>query len=437
MKTISFAAQVPVVGKYDVVVCGGGPAGFIAAIAAARNGAKTAVIEQYGFFGGMSTAGLVVPISVFSVRGKRVIGGVPWDFVEALEAFEGGAYVEHPLNNVAIDPEKYKLIAQRMVKEAGVDMYMHSTLTGIQTKNGKVTAVTFQNKNGMEAVEADYVIDCTGDGDVAAWAGVPMQEMNGEKLQPGSFIFCLDGVDTDSELVKDAMHHRKQNENMHSLPVRNKLNEMAKDHPEWPIFGGPWFCTLLRPGCIAINMTRTDMDATDNRDFTDAECRLREDIFTWAKILKENFPEFRNSYVCATATQAGPRETRRIKGMHTITAQEYLTGYEYPDSVSRGMHPIDIHTTDGSRQEVRFLEQAAFVPYRSLIAENFPNLLVAGRCISADRQAFASLRVQASAMGEGQAAGVAAALCVKAGCTVQDVDVELLRNTLKDMGAIL
>ena len=184
-------------------------------------------------------------------------------------------------------------------------------------------------------------------------------------------------------------------------------------------------------------MTRTAADACDNRDYTAAECRLREDVYRMAAVLRENFAEFKDCYVASVATQAGIRETRRIKGVHTMTAEEYMSGYKYEDSISRGAHPIDIHATKGSSQMTHFLEQAAYVPYRALIAENFPNLLVAGRCISADRKAFASMRVQASCMGTGQAAGVAAAMAAKGGCAVQDVDTVALVARLKDIGAEL
>ena len=128
MDSVRVQKDVRVVGSYDVVVCGGGPAGFIAAIAAARQGAKTAVIERYGFFGGLATSGYVTPISVFSYNGERNIGGIPWEFIERLRAM-GGAIVEEPLNNIAFDIELYKLCAQRMVIEAGVDMYMNSVIT--------------------------------------------------------------------------------------------------------------------------------------------------------------------------------------------------------------------------------------------------------------------------------------------------------------------
>lgn len=434
MKSITITKQVAVVGSYDVVVCGGGPAGVFAAIAAAREGAKVAIVEQYGFLGGMATAGLVMPLSVFTYQNKKVIGGIPWEFLERLEAM-GGGYIEKPLGNVAFDPELYKLCMQRMVLEAGIDLYMHSYISGFtKREDGVIESIIFENKNGSEALEAKVFIDCTGDADLAAMVGVPMQEQNGEPLQPLSTYFVLAGVDTQSPLVNEAMHHNKQGENCHCLPIRNYLLEHAEEL-NIPEFGGPWFCTTLHEGCVAVNMTRTAADACDNRDYTAAECRLREDVYRMAEILRTNFKEFENCYVQTVATQAGIRETRRIKGVHTMSAEEYISGYRYEDSVSRGAHPIDIHATKGSSQVTHFLEQAAYVPYRALIADNFANLLVAGRAISADRKAFASMRVQASCMGTGQAAGVAAAMAAKADCSVKNVDIVTLVQKLREIGA--
>ncbi|MGN0195398.1 MAG: FAD-dependent oxidoreductase [Candidatus Cryptobacteroides sp.] len=435
MKELQVNRTAKAAGSYDVVVCGGGPAGFIAAIAAARQGARTAIVEQYGFFGGMATTSYVTPISVFTYNGKLVIGGIPWEFVGRLCEI-GGAQVEHPLGNVAFDPEMYKLMCQRMVLEAGVDMYMHSFLTGCIKDGNRITHILMDNKNGTEAIEGKVFVDCTGDADLASSAGVPMQGSEGRPLQPLSSYFLLGGVDTSTPMMQEAIHHNKQGENCHCLPVRQKLLAL-KDRLGIPEFGGPWFCTTLHPGCIAVNMTRTSADATDNRDFTAAECRLREDVFKMARVLRENVEEFRDCYVSAIAVHGGIRETRRIRGVHTISAEEYLGAFEYPDSISRGAHPIDIHKAGGAEQNVTFLKEPAYVPYRSLIAPGFPNLLVAGRCLSADKIAFASLRVQASCMGTGQAAGIAAAQCAAAGTTVQDADTGKLRDTLRTFGAVI
>lgn len=431
-----FCKDAPVVGSYDVVVCGGGPAGFMAAIAAARQGAKTAIIEKYGFLGGMATAGFVAPISEFAFGGEHVIGGLPWEFVERLEAM-GGAKVEMPKGNVDFDPELYKLLAQRMILEAGVNMFMHSSLIGCGSKNGSIRRVIIENKNGFEALEAAIFIDCTGDADLSFMAGVPMQENPEGELQPSSFCFILSGVDTDSALMERYMYHDGKKGSSQCNPVREKLLALKEAGEDIPDFGGPWFNNVMHKGSVAVNITRAAADSTDNRNYTAAECSLREDIFKFAKLLRENFPEFKDSYVSATAPQAGIRESRRILGVHTVTAEEYVSAMHYEDSISRGAHQIDIHASKGSSQVLIKLEQSPYVPYGSLIAENFPNLLVAGRCISTDRKANASLRVMASCMGLGQAAGAAAAQCAAKGIPVQNADVPELVGVLKDWGAFL
>ena len=435
METIRIEKNIPVVGRYDVVVCGGGPAGFIAAIAAARKGASVALVEQYGFLGGMATTSYVAPLSVFTYKGRKVIGGIPWEFIERLEEL-GGGLIEKPLGNVAFDPELYKLLCQRMVLEAGVKLYLHSYLSGCVCGDGRISQVIIENKSGSQALEADVFIDCTGDADLAYMAGVPMQDKSGRPLQPMSSYFILNGVDTDSPMVREAMHHNKQGENCYCLPMRKKMLELQEEL-DIPDFGGPWYCTTLHDGCVAVNVTRVSADACDAEQLSAAECSLREDCFRMAGIFRKLFPEFRNCYVASVAVNGGVRETRNIKGMHVISAQEYLNAFHYEDSISRGAHPIDIHASKGASQSVTFLEEPAYVPYRALIAEGFPNLLVAGRCLSADRVAFASLRVQASCMGSGQAAGVAAALASASGVAVQDVDVASLVAELKDMGAQL
>ena len=435
METIRIEKNIPVVGRYDVVVCGGGPAGFIAAIAAARKGASVALVEQYGFLGGMATTSYVAPLSVFTYKGRKVIGGISWEFIERLEEL-GGGLIEKPLGNVAFDPELYKLLCQRMVLEAGVKLYLNSYLSGCVCGDGRISQVIIENKSGSQALEADVFIDCTGDADLAYMAGVPMQDKSGRPLQPMSSYFILNGVDTDSPMVREAMHHNKQGENCYCLPMRKKMLELQEEL-DIPDFGGPWYCTTLHDGCVAVNVTRVSADACDAEQLSAAECSLREDCFRMAGIFRKLFPEFRNCYVASVAVNGGVRETRNIKGMHVISAQEYLNACHYEDSISRGAHPIDIHASKGASQSVTFLEEPAYVPYRALIAEGFPNLLVAGRCLSADRVAFASLRVQASCMGSGQAAGVAAALASASGVSVQDVDVPSLVAELKDMGAQL
>lgn len=426
----------PLAGKYDVVVIGGGPAGFIAAIAAARQGAKTAIIERYGFLGGMATIGYVAPISVFALKNELVIGGIPWEFVKRLESM-GGAFIEWPKANIDFDIELYKLCCQRMILEAGVDMYMHSSMVGCEMSGKQIDSVIIENKNGLESIESKVFVDCTGDGDLAHMADVPMQPNPDGELQPSSFGFILSGVDTKSDLLNKCLYHNGINGPSQCKPVREKLLAMKASGVDLPDFGGPWFNNSMHEGSVIVNITRRAADSTNNRNFSAVECQLREDIFTFTKVLKENFKEFKDCYVSSTAPQAGIRESRRILGVHTVTADEYVNALHYEDSISRGIHPIDLHASKGTHQTRIDLTQPAYVPYRALIAPEYPNLLVAGRCISTDRQALASLRVMASCMGTGQAAGAAAAQSVASGCTVQDVDTAALVATLKDWGAVL
>lgn len=433
--SVLITKNAPIVGEYDVVVCGGGPAGFIAAIAAARNGARTALVERYGFLGGMATMGYVNPVSVFTYNDSQVVGGIPWEFVQKLENM-GGGFIEKPLGNVAFEQEHYKLLAQRMTLEAGVDLYMHSYLSGCVMDGGRISQVIIENKNGTEALSSKVFIDCTGDGDLAALASVEMQPDEGAPLQPLSSYFILGGVDLDTPMMQEAICHNKQGENCHCLPVREKLLE-RKEELGIPEFGGPWFCRTGQDGVVTVNMTRTAGNAIDNRDFVRAECVLREDAFRMAALLKDNFDEFKDSYLIAVSVQGGIRETRRIKGVHTITADEYVTAYHYHDSIARGAHPIDIHVASGPAQNITFLKTPAYVPYRALIAPTHSNLIVAGRCLSADKKAFASLRVQASCMDMGQAAGTAAAMAAISGLPVQGVNTELLVAKLREQGSII
>lgn len=420
---------------YDVVVCGGGPSGVMAAIAASRLGAKVALIEQYGMLGGMATMGFVAPISEFFFHGKQVIGGIPWEFIKRLEAM-GGAHIEMPKGNVSFDIELYKLCMQRMILEAKVDLYLHSFLSACQRSGNTVNSAVVNNKSGRIEIRGKMFIDCTGDADLCHMMGVPMQPNDGA-WQPSSFCFVISGVDTSTQMMQDAIHHTGKVPRAQCWPVREKLLELKKQGVDMPDFGGPWFNDICHPDAVVVNMTRASVDSTDNKNFTQTECQLREDIFKFHSILKENVPEFRNSYVSSTAPQAGVRESRRILGAYTIPVEEYVEAKHYDDSISRGAHPIDIHATKGTNQVLKSLKSSPYVPFRSLITNDYPNLLVAGRCLSCDRPTLASLRVQASCMGLGQAAGAAAALCAGKGVKVQQTDISKLISTLKTWGAFL
>lgn len=429
MNKLTRTYQIPVIGHYDIVVCGGGPAGFVSAVAAARCGAKVALIERYGFLGGMATAGNVAPITEFMHEGKLVVGGIPLEFVRRLEA-NGQGTMCAPRGNFVFHPEGYKLEAQRMVLESGVDLYLHAYLSDCVVDDGKITHIVFESKSGTQALEADYVIDATGDGDVAFLAGVPMLDYHCP-LQPSTLYFVLGGVKTD--MVPGYYPSHAGSSMKH---VREFLNELSKTQ-DVPQFGGPWCMAGMGDGIAVMNMSRTALDWTDEADATEAECQLRENVNRLVELLREHFEEFSDAHLISTATQVGIRETRHIRGVHVLTGDEYKVAKFFPDSIARCSHPIDIHSNTDNSQICIYLEKAAYLPYRSIIAKGFPNLLVPSRCFSADREAFASARVQAGVMGLGQAAGAAAAMCCEDGRSVLDADIARLRAKLIKWGAYL
>lgn len=433
MEKISLTREVPVVGEYDVVVCGGGPAGFIASVAAARNGAKTALIERYGFLGGAATASLVNPISTFKKDGAKVIGGIPWEFVEKLSEI-GGAIPDYENGNVPVDVEKYKLIAQRMVIDAGVKLYLHSYLSDVICEEGRVSHVLINNKSGTSALKAKYFVDCTGDADLCYLCGFPLQEMpSTAELQPASLGFRIGGAKMEQVT---GVHPRTPGAKFQMYQVREIFQSLS-GREEVPNFGGPWFCTVLLDdaGILNVNISRTAASAVDAESVTEAECSLREDVYRLFYLLKTYVPAFSESYLILGATQTGFRESRRILGEHVLTEEEYVGAFHFEDSVARGAHPLDMHRAGDSGQDVRFLSGAGYIPYRSLISRKIDNVFAAGRCISADRPSFASIRVQATAMALGQAAGTAAALCARDDCKSFELSVPLLRDVLKEQGA--
>jgi ribulose 1,5-bisphosphate synthetase/thiazole synthase len=393
-------------GSYDVVVCGGGVAGFAAAVSAARAGMKTAIIERFNSFGGTATHGNVIPVSGFFHKEKRVVGGIGWELIQRLEAV-GAAQVEMPKGHVSVNIELLKLEMQRMLLESGVALYLNSYITDTLLEAGKAKYVVFESKSGTEALEAECVIDATGDGDVCHLAGVAMQEKK-EELQPMSMCFLLDGVDLTTDLMRDCIHHNglggKPSENRvireYLLTRTDKLSQ----------FGGPWFNTLLRGNAVAVNMTRSAGDSTDRESQTQAELKMREDIFTAVELLREHFPEFKDAHVVSTPIMAGVRESRHILGEEMARAEEMLSGKRYPCEVAHCAHPMDIHSAKSSNQQLIRLEGAAYVPHGTLVPQGSRNLLVAGRCLCADQGAYASIRVQATLMSIGEAAGLMAAM---------------------------
>lgn len=429
--SIRFEQSLPVRICYDIVVCGGGPAGYVAAIASARLGARTALVEQLGFLGGLATAGLVAPVSEFNKNGRRIIGGIPWEIMERLAAM-GGADLTYPIGNVPYDPETYKLVIQQAVIEAGVDIYLDTALTGCAMKDDRITHVCVSGKLGAFALGGKVFIDCTGDALLCRHAGVPFQPVPEDAdCQPATLCFRLGGVDTDH---LEKIHLREANTRYFNSRVKEILGACGEDVPN---FGGPWFCWAMRDGVVNVNMTRAQVSLTDPLAAAQMSCQLRIDAHRFTVLLRKYVPEFANCWLMETAALAGWRESFRIRGAHVLSGGELLSSERFDDTIAASAHPVDIHLAGSSGQKVTFLDREGFIPYRALYAQDFPNLLAAGRCISADRAAFASVRVQAPCMATGQAAGTAAALCCQSGKSVSEIPIPALLDTLRANGAIV
>lgn len=431
--SISLNKSAKVAGSYDVVVCGGGVAGFAAAVSAARAGLKTAIVERFNSFGGTATLGMVMPISGFFHKEKRVVGGIGWELVERLQA-ENAALVEMPKGHVSANVEYIKLEMQRMLLESGVELYLNCYLTDCIAEDGKVTHVVIESKSGTEALAAKCFIDATGDGDLCHLAGVPMMP-RGEELQPMSMCFTLDGVDLTTDLMRDCIHHN-------GLGGKASCNQEIRDYlltctDRIGQFGGPWFSTLLRGDSVAVNVTRSAGDSTDRESLTKAELKLREDMFTIVELLREHFPEFRNCHIVSSPVLVGIRESRHIQGVETVQGEDMLAGKTCVCPIAHCAHPMDIHSAKSSAQSLTRLENAAYVPHTAIIPRNSKNLLVAGRCLSADRGAYASVRVQATLMSIGEAAGVMAAVyCAGGGDMASLPEAELIKQ-IQSRGFVL
>ena len=430
------ARAVPVWGDWDVVVCGAGPAGWVAAVAAARSGARTALVDQLGFPGGMATAGLVGPMCKFRFRGERIVGGIPWEFVTRLST-RGEAIDNWPSGNVPFDAEAYKVAAHELLCEAGVDLLWHAKVCGCLGEGEpptRLTHVLVETRGGRYALAGRIFIDATGVGDLVARTGLPWrQRAAANELQPMSLCSRLGGVDTkawQTQMRDDGVRYR-------SLELGALLaEEVAAGRLK--NFGGPWAVhgSTLRPGEVTVNATRYAGNAVEPRDLADAESSLRQDVPVIVQAFRRH-PAFRDAYLISTATQVGIREARGIEGLHTLTAADLLAPELLEDTVALGGHPIDLHLPGSSGQQVRFLERPYGIPYRALVPRDSSNLLAAGGCIAADRQAFASVRVQAQCMAMGQAAGTAAALCVATGLSVAELPTGELRQALQRADAVV
>ncbi len=449
--------------EVDVAVVGGGTAGVAAAIAAARNGAKTLVVERYGFLGGTATAGNVFH-GIFDCRGNQVVKGIVEELVQRMVA-EGGsqghlrggqwgptAPPEYEYCQTPYDLETFKYVVLKMAEEAGVEFLFHSFFAGAVVDGSRLSRIAVQNKSGRSEIEAKAFVDCTGDGDAAVAAGVPFAFGREDGLaQNVTLLFTVAGVDFDQ-----IVEYSRRNERIrtwgewHSRAMRaRKLDEDGESYvslsgkvildPE--LDGGRQLsCGFrsVRRGELRLNVTRTvGIDATRAEELSRAEVEERKKVYETVQALRRYVPGFEKAYLASTAVEVGVRESRRILGDYLLSTEDVLEGRRFEDGIARGAYPIDIHDPKGGHVTHTFIKNGEFydIPYRCLLPQGIEGLLVAGRCISTSHEAQGTTRQMPTVMAMGEAAGTAAALAVRTGVTPRGLRVELLRQTLTEQGA--
>jgi hypothetical protein len=419
--------------RYDVVVVGAGSAGSSAAITAARQGARTLLVDRLGFMGGTSTAVLDTFYAFYTpgARPRRVAGGIGWEVVERLTA--DGVAFERPNTygagtGVTYDQESLKLLWEQMADDAGLELALHTWATGAQVTDGRIDGIRTWSKGGERSVVAGVVIDASGDADVCAMAGVPYDNAQATgRVQSLSTLFKLANVDVErAASVPKAELWRLMGEAAASGTYR------------LPRVEGSWHRTPFR-GIVLVHMTRIpNVDATDPEQLTRAELEGRRQVREYARFLRDRVPGFTDAVVVATSPAIGVRESRRVHGDYRLTREDVLGGRRFDDEIALCGAPIEDHHAGGDTDWQYVGEGGVYgVPYRTLLPVGIEGLLVAGRCFSSTHDAHASARSMATCMAMGQAAGTAAATAVREGVAPRALDPQRLRERLRDDGAVL
>ncbi|MDR1601414.1 MAG: FAD-dependent oxidoreductase [Tannerella sp.] len=450
--------ETPVIAMPEVLVVGAGPAGISAAIAAARTGAKTMIVERYGIVGGNITAAMVNPFFTFhDIHGRQVIKGIAEEMVRRMTArnVSCGHVTDLTFDNASMtpfDPEGSKAILFEMLEDAGVEILLHSLVVGTQVDGGYIRSVLIENKSGRQAICPEYVIDCSGDADVAALSGAPytLGRQEDGAMQPATLYFRVGGVNlltlrlwmkANRHLLKDSPADEEiDGQKAIALLGLNEQVEEAVRSGELDPETAPRILMYELPNSqFSVNTTRLQkIDGTNVNDLTRAEIALRKQVLQIHAFLKKRIGGFAESYIIDTGINAGIRETRHITGDYTLTEDDVLNGKSFDDGISCGTFAIDIHPPHGREQIFTGSGKVVYeIPYRTLLPRGLNNLLVAGRCISAGHAAFGSIRVMATCMGVGQGAGVAAGMLAKSKTTVREIDAAELRAQLIRQGQYL
>lgn len=424
-------------GHYPVIVVGGGLAGFCAAIASARNGARTLLAESMPYLGGNGVTG--IPLSSFRATNspRLVVAGLPLEILRRLRRRGGFSAQpqEREMDWLSIDCEALQIEMTHMLDEVGVELLTHAPLLAAEREERRVSALVFHSKDHLLRYTADLVIDATGDAQVAHLAGLPTSvgRQRDGKTQPMTLTFTLGGVDP-------ARVPRWSEVQARWLALRRERPGGWRNPRDG--ISDPFFVPG-KPGVCSFNVTRVLVEkGTDSRLLAQAEKEGRYQVEEFVEqFLRPHIAGYEHCHLVQLGARIGVRETRRIRGLYELQRDDLLTLRAFPDAIACNSYPVDIHSPDGggTQHEVGSLPDDSHytIPFGCLVAADADNLLAAGRCVSASHEALSAVRVLSAAMATGQAAGTAVALCARHALPPGRLDSGLLRKTLREQGALV
>ena len=419
---VETAARSSAVRQTDVLVCGGGCAGTAAALSAARLGARTLLIEKAPFAGGIITSvGLPYFDGIANIRDNRiVVRGIALELLSKSGVCAPDAKSVARHNPTIPNTFEFKLLLDRLLTEQkdSLSVLFNSFVCGVATTGQRITEVKIANKDGLVTIRPQVVIDCTGDGDVAAWSGAAF-EQNSE-VQPLTLHFRIGHVTKNPDISKNC---------------RTAL-AVAQERGELPHYYGPGVMFMFGDDEIYVHGVRVPADPTNAADLSRAEMQGRADAHAMFRAWKRDVPGFEKSYFLEAYPWIGVRESRRLIGQHVLSEQDLMQARRFDDAIATGCWYLDLHpnkTTVGSANDFKpekVQPEPYEIPYRSLLSREIENLLVAGRCHSATRGAHASTRVTVTAMAMGEAAGCAAAMAIAGQQSPQELSGIKVRESL-------